>query len=306
AHRQRVGDRVAARQVLLDELAQDTRREGARGVVDGHHAARVQPLAGLGQHLVLAHGQLQAAPGAHGGPQLQQLTRQERAREEPLVEPDRRPGARVVAHGRLDDAEVAPARRADVDGDELDAHRGLRTDDHVSEGGHALRVVAPGPRRRLEEVARGVDAALRERGRDRLGTHLDPGGQAVDIRRRPRLRPLARGHRERHSGAGYECRRPRERATATASSSASTIVMASRLNTTAPTTALSGASASMNAPTAPSRTQRPDGKITVMTATMAPTALAPPRYGIAAMPGCAPTEASNAVSAAPPTSQVTQ
>ena len=107
---------------------------------------------------------------------------------------------------------------------------------------------------------------------------------------------------EQDTSAGGRGREP----TATASSSASTIVMASRLSTTAPTTALSGASASMNAPTAPSRTPRPDGKITVMTATIAPTALAPPRYGIAATPGCAPTEASNAVSAAPPTSHVTQ
>ena len=89
-------------------------------------------------------------------------------------------GARVVAHGRLDDAQVAPARRPHVHGDELDAHRGLGTDDHVAQRRHALRVVAPGPRRRLEQVAGGVDAALGERGRDRLGTHLDlgrPGGR---------------------------------------------------------------------------------------------------------------------------------
>ena len=46
--------------------------------------------------------------------------------------------------------------------------------------------------------------------------------------------------------------------------------------------------------------------MTVTTATIAPTALAPPRYGIAPTPGWAPTEASSAVSAAPPTSQVKQ
>ena len=58
---QRIGDRVRARQVLLDELAQHARRERARGVVDGHDAARVQPLPRLGEHLVLAHGQLEPA-----------------------------------------------------------------------------------------------------------------------------------------------------------------------------------------------------------------------------------------------------
>ena len=60
----------------------------------------------------------------------------------------------------------------------------------------------------------------------------------------------------------------------------------------------------MNAPTAPSRTPSPDGKITVITATIAPTALAPPRYAIASAPGSPPTAASRAVRAAPPTTHV--
>ena len=60
----------------------------------------------------------------------------------------------------------------------------------------------------------------------------------------------------------------------------------------------------MSAPTAPSRTPRPDGKITVTTATIAPTALAPPRKAIDPGPGCPPTATSKQVSAAPPTSQV--
>ena len=75
AHRQRIGDRVGARQVLLDELAQRARRERARRVVDRDDAARVQPFARLRQHLVLAHGQLEPAAGAHGGAQLQRLAR---------------------------------------------------------------------------------------------------------------------------------------------------------------------------------------------------------------------------------------
>ena len=44
--------------------------------------------------------------------------------------------------------------------------------------------------------------------------------------------------------------------------------------------------------------------MTVTTATIAPTALAPPRNAIAFGPGSPPTAASIAVSAAPPTSQV--
>ena len=124
--RQRIGDDVGAREVLLDELAQDARRERARGVVDGHDAARVQPLPRLGQHLVLAHRQLEAAAGAHRGPQLQQLPGLERARQEALVEPDRCRNARVVPDARLDDPQVAAARRPHVHRDQLDAHRGLR------------------------------------------------------------------------------------------------------------------------------------------------------------------------------------
>ena len=87
--RHRVGDRVGAREMPLDQLAHRARRERARGVVDGDDAARVQPLPRLGQHLVLAHRQLEPAAGAHRGAQLQQLPRQQRAREEALVEPDR-------------------------------------------------------------------------------------------------------------------------------------------------------------------------------------------------------------------------
>ena len=115
AGRQRVGDRLGARQVLLDELAQHARRERARGVVDGHHAARVQPLPRLRQHLVLAHGQLEAASGAHRRAQLQQLTGQERAREEALVEPDRaspRPSRPARTPPRCAGCAAASAARA--------------------------------------------------------------------------------------------------------------------------------------------------------------------------------------------------
>ena len=158
------------------------------------------------------------------------------------------------------------------------AHRGLGADDDVGQRRHALGVVAPGPRRRLEQIAGGQRCrAWRARPR--------PSGCAPRPATARRSRSGAvRGLGRSRAGtanviprAGYEGRRPRARPAATASSSASTIVIASRLSTTAPTTALSGASASMNAPTAPSRTPRPEGKITVTTATIAPTALAPPR-----------------------------
>ena len=93
-----------------------------------------------------------AATRAHRGAHLQQLTGLERARQEALVEPDRRRRSRVVAHAGLDDAKVAPARRPHVHREQLDAHRRLRADHHVAQRQHALGVVAPGAQKDITPI----------------------------------------------------------------------------------------------------------------------------------------------------------
>ena len=99
------------------------------------------------------------------------------------------------------------------------------------------------------------------------------------------------------SGSARGVRRSRRRPTSR--SAASTTVIARRLSTIAPSATPSEATARSRPYIDASRTPRPDGAKTASTATIAPTALVPPRNGIEIGSGSPPTDRSMKKSATP-------
>ena len=81
-------------------------------------------------------------------------------------------------------------------------------------------------------------------------------------------------------------------------------MIASRLITIAPSATASPTTASSRPYIDASRTPSPEGAKIASTATIAPTALTPPRYGIDEIAGSPPTERSMKNIAAPPSGQV--
>ena len=171
--RQRVRQPAHHRRQLVDQPAQELRRDLLARGVHRHDALGVDPLPGLllEDLVALDHELLAPALRPEGAADAQPHALGEHLGEVLLVEPDGLDGAGVVAHQHLDDVHAAAGGALGAHAHDLAADRGLLAHLEVADG-LAVAEVLVAAREVLDEVADGLEPegleATGDAGRDVL------------------------------------------------------------------------------------------------------------------------------------------